>query len=238
MGLRGRAVLAIWHDIREGDEDEFNHWHTKEHMPERVLTPGMLVGRRYADYGSSEFRYFTLYEAESLDVFGSEGYFATANSPSPWTVKAQKAFYNFARQPCHIIMTRGSGIGGALATIRITLPARAEAQRDADELSPADAFNTAARKFAEGAMAMECVTGAHVVVAGKIERVPARKAAIQRRAGNITFDGLIMVEALGRPQLERAIKHIEELVAGEKACIASHVLGVYDLAYYLAKESC
>ena len=47
MGLLGSAVLAIWNDIAPGGDAEFNHWHTREHVPERVGVPGFLRGRRY-----------------------------------------------------------------------------------------------------------------------------------------------------------------------------------------------
>ena len=236
MGLDGRAVLAIWHDIREGSEDEFNRWHTREHMPERVATPGITVGRRYADYRSTSFRYFTLYEADSFDVFASDGYFATANSPSPWTVEAQQAFYNFARQPCHIVMTRGAGVGGALATLRVTFPTNERSPGDPDALAPADAFNTAARTFVEGAMALDHVVGAHVAIAAKIDRLPVRKTAIQRRPGGVSFDGAILVEAIGRPQLEAVKDRLVRLVEAEKTCVGSCVTGVYDLAWYLPAD--
>ena len=122
-----------------------------------------------------------------------------------------------------------------MATIRVTFPAPS-GQPDPEALSPADAFNTAGRKFAEGIMAMEYVTGAHVAIAGKVDRLPVRKGSLQRQAGGITFDGVIMVEALGRPQLERVMGKIEELVASEKSCTGTYAVGVYDLAYYLAAE--
>ena len=41
MPLRGSAFLAIWHDIEAHGELEYDDWHTREHMPERVA-PGAL----------------------------------------------------------------------------------------------------------------------------------------------------------------------------------------------------
>jgi hypothetical protein len=32
MALLGSAVLAIWNDIAPGGDDEFIHWHTREHI--------------------------------------------------------------------------------------------------------------------------------------------------------------------------------------------------------------
>ena len=49
MPLRGSAFLAIWHDIEEHGELEYDDWHTREHMPERVGIPGFEAGRRWVD---------------------------------------------------------------------------------------------------------------------------------------------------------------------------------------------
>ena len=47
MALAGRAFLAMWHDIAEAGDAEYNAWHTRQHMPERLGVPGFRVGRRY-----------------------------------------------------------------------------------------------------------------------------------------------------------------------------------------------
>src|SRR5262245_53685108 len=73
VALLGRAVRAFWHDIAAGGDDDFNHWHTEEHIPERVGIPGFLRGRRYEVLGEGP-RYFNLYETADLDVLGSPAY--------------------------------------------------------------------------------------------------------------------------------------------------------------------
>ena len=50
MALKGRAFMAVWHDIASTREAEYNTWHTRQHMPERLGVPGFLVGRRYVDH--------------------------------------------------------------------------------------------------------------------------------------------------------------------------------------------
>src|SRR5215208_2640650 len=79
MTLQGTAFLAMWHDIAAAAEPEYNLWHTREHMPERLGIPGFEVGRRYVDWNLDTFRYFTLYEGRSLDVFRSAPYLARLN---------------------------------------------------------------------------------------------------------------------------------------------------------------
>ena len=48
MPLRGSAFLAIWHDIEAHGELEYNDWHTREHMPERVAVRGRSAASRRA----------------------------------------------------------------------------------------------------------------------------------------------------------------------------------------------
>ncbi|MFZ5784654.1 MAG: hypothetical protein ACOY4R_31040 [Pseudomonadota bacterium] len=43
----GTAALAIWVDIDPDDDALFEHWHSREHMQERVGCPGWLRGSRF-----------------------------------------------------------------------------------------------------------------------------------------------------------------------------------------------
>ena len=43
----GKAALAIWVDIDPADNSAFEHWHSREHVQERVACPGWLRGSRY-----------------------------------------------------------------------------------------------------------------------------------------------------------------------------------------------
>ena len=61
MPLRGSGFMAVWHDIKADGEREYNAWHTREHMPERLGVPGFRLGRRWLDRNLDRHRYFTLY---------------------------------------------------------------------------------------------------------------------------------------------------------------------------------
>lgn len=118
MALLGGAVLAIWNDIAEGGDAEFDHWHISEHIPERVGLPGFLRGRRYnAATGSPA--YFTLYETESVETLQSPPYLARLNAPTPWTTACIQLFRNNRRTVCRNTLSLGAGIGGALATLEL-----------------------------------------------------------------------------------------------------------------------
>lgn len=125
MSLLGKGFLAIWNDIAAGGEADFHHWHTKEHVPERVGVPGFLRGRRFSA-ATGRPAYFTLYETESVDVLASAPYVERLNNPTPWTRRAVAQFTNVNRTACRVTASAGRGVGGALATLQ--LGPRAEGQ--------------------------------------------------------------------------------------------------------------
>jgi hypothetical protein len=47
MALKGSAFLALWNDFDPARDEEYNCWHTFEHVPERVGIEGVVSGRRY-----------------------------------------------------------------------------------------------------------------------------------------------------------------------------------------------
>ena len=122
MAFLGTGILAIWNDVAPGGEAEFNHWHTREHVPERVGIPGFLRGRRYEALAGSP-RYFTLYETESVATLGGTAYLERLNNPTAWTRRALPLFRNTRRTACRVTLSLGEGIGGALETLELG-PAR------------------------------------------------------------------------------------------------------------------
>ena len=122
MPLRGSGFLALWNDFDPAREAEYECWHTFEHVPERVGIPGFLSGRRYRAAERSESQYFTLYELESLAALGGPDYAEVVDHPTAWSTAMRPSFRNFLRSPCEMLLTSGVGIGGALATMRFTVP--------------------------------------------------------------------------------------------------------------------
>ena len=117
----------MWHGITAEGEAEYNQWHTREHMPERLAIPGSLVGRRSVDWSLDRHRYFTSYAGRTLEVFRSEAYLARLNAPTAWSERIQPHFRNFIRAACETVHTSGRGIGGALATVRVDFAEGGEA---------------------------------------------------------------------------------------------------------------
>ena len=46
LDFAGNGMLALWNGVDPARRDEYDLWHTREHVPERVAVPGMLGARR------------------------------------------------------------------------------------------------------------------------------------------------------------------------------------------------
>ena len=171
-------------------------------------------------------RYFTLYEARTIDVLGSGAYRARLDAPSEWTRRVQPTFTNFVRGACRTVASSGKGVGGALATIRIDFP-EPEGRR---------AVGTASGELAAGMLAHHGVTSVHVGVADPVvTRTPTTESALRQLTGEEAFDAVVLVDGIGRREVEEALPAIEAALAPVTggAVTAS---AVYDLAYSLTAE--
>lgn len=192
MSLKGTAFLALWNDIEPARDGEYNLWHTREHVPERVGVPGILSGRRYAAREATIHRYFTLYELDSLAVLESAPYKALVDGPTPWSRSMRPSFGNFLRYPCETRVTLGRGLGGVLATFRCgTAPAR----------------NTIERLFD-----IETVTGLHLGAANLSQPFPLQTAPVEQGPRHV-----LMVEANDGGALQAAMPTILSAIGSAEA---------------------
>jgi len=114
----GRAVLAIWVDIDPADVAFFEHWHSREHLEERVSCPGWLRGSRFGGVTRPN-RHLLFYDAESAGAFESETYYARLRSPSEMSRAIFPKFRNTSRTVCEVEQRWGEGIGAAVLTLRM-----------------------------------------------------------------------------------------------------------------------
>ena len=226
MALRGRAVLAIWCDGPADDEAGFDAWYTRQHVPERLGVPGFLRGRRGLDPDSDHQRLFALYETATPETLTSDGYRARLNNPTRWSNRSQPGFRNFTRAACILCASTGRGIGGALATIRLSM--------DEDALT---GFEAAAERLAHAIAALDGVTGAHLAVAApEITRTKTKETELRAGTGEGEgFDALVMVEATGRRNLLAAMSGVRALLL-DGLEVKAEQSGVYDLIYVLTAE--
>ena len=113
-----QGVLAIWHDIRAGQEPAFEDWYKNEHFPERLGVPGFRLGRRYEAVSGAP-RYFCSYLGDTPETFGSAAYIARLNNPTPLTRRIMlDAFLNMNRTVCRRVHRSGALIGAFSVTAR------------------------------------------------------------------------------------------------------------------------
>jgi hypothetical protein len=113
------AFLALWNDLAPGQEDAYEAWHTREHVPERVAAPGFRAGRRYVNADHPTHRWFTLYELDGLDALETAEYRDLLANPTPASAAMRPHFRHFLRAPCAARGAAGLGLGGALAVLRL-----------------------------------------------------------------------------------------------------------------------
>ena len=118
MSTGGKAALAIWVDIDPADQAFFEHWHSREHLQERVSCPGWLRGSRFKGV-TQPGRYLLLYDAENAAAFDSETYYARLRAPSEMSRALFPKFRNTSRTVCAIEQRWGEGIGAAVLTLRM-----------------------------------------------------------------------------------------------------------------------
>jgi hypothetical protein len=117
--LAGEAVVAIWNGIAPEGRGNFYDWHLHEHMPERVGIPGFRRGRRFiAADAATQPEFFTLYEADTMQVLQGCDYTARLNAPTEWTKRSIVHFRDTSRALARVVASHGPGVGGAMLTLR------------------------------------------------------------------------------------------------------------------------
>lgn len=203
MSLKGSAFLALWNDIEPPREAEYNLWHTREHVPERVTVPGILSGRRYVAAQADMYRYFTLYELESFAVLESAAYKALVDNPTPWSRSMRPDFRNFVRYPCRTLASVGRGMGGAVTTLRFSRPS------DAEDLHPDEAL-AVCRSLVE---AIPDLTNAHLGEADLSAPFPLGQPAPEE-SYHLRYDlrYVLVVEAFSTTALHKAMVTLREVL--------------------------
>lgn len=118
--IGGRAVLAIWTDIDPADDALFEHWHSREHMQERVGCPGWLRGSRFKSVTLPQ-RYLLFYDAETASAFESEAYYERLRNPTEMSRAIFPKFRDTWRTVCTVEQRWGDGISAAALTLRMTV---------------------------------------------------------------------------------------------------------------------
>jgi hypothetical protein len=194
MSLAGKGAITIWQDVRPEAREEFFAWHNAEHIPERVGIPGFLRGRRYAALaGAPEF--FTLYETATPEVHTSPAYFERLNNPTEQTRRVAPMMINNVRSLCRVAWSRGTAVGGLIATLRF----------DGPESTDEELLHLLVRDRLPRLLMRPGVTGAHLCLADKGASSVKTEEKKSRPTAALVPGWVVMVEgAAGREGLERA----------------------------------
>lgn len=111
MPLLGTAAMLLSFDVLPEAVAEHDHWHTHEHLPERLAIPGFLRGSRWVALPGQQPRYMVLYEVRDLATLDSEAYLARLNQPTPWTRKMMPHYRSMQRGLCAVVASAGLGSG-------------------------------------------------------------------------------------------------------------------------------
>ena len=116
--MTSSAVLAIWVHIDPEDDEAFNHWHSREHVQERVGLPGWLRGSRFKGVERPQRYLLVLRCRDGGGTFDSAAYYARLKDPTPLSRAIFPTFRNPWRTICSVERREGDGIGAAVLMVR------------------------------------------------------------------------------------------------------------------------
>ncbi len=194
--FRGEGLLALWNGIEPGRAPEYDLWHTREHLPERLQVPGMLSARRYIDGKGGLPRYLTLYDVTDTGVFLSRPYRDLLDEPTEWSRSMRPSFRGFFRVACRPVGRLGGGLGGALLATTLTSQAGAACLPEHD-----------VNEMLRPALAIPAVTAVHLAMA--VPEVPPVPFAIGGPSPDYPRDVVLALEGYDRVALEAASDAVE-----------------------------
>ena len=159
-----------------------------------------------------------------MATFSSPPYVERLNNPTPWTAKLAPHFRNFVRGACHRIASAGKGTGGAILTIRVGVG------RPNLDLAAA---NTLLQKL----VAEPGLLAAHIGLADAgVTGVPTRERSLRGATQEPVFEGVVLVEGLGRRELATAEAGIARAIAAAGLGLTPAETAIYDLSIALDKS--
>jgi hypothetical protein len=205
MSLLGKAVVAMWWNVRPEQRVEFGDWHSHEHFPERMGIPGFRRGSRWTSILDAD-GFFVLYELETYETLTSAAYLDRLNHPTPWSTKMMPHHLDMVRSQCRVAASFGGGIATALATIRLA-PRSGEEER----------LKAALIDAIEDVPVTPGLTGAHLLVTDTPQT--SRPTTEQRiRGADAVADWIVLLSGYEG-------EAVEEAVAAKLSAAELHRLG-------------
>ncbi len=214
--------MVLWFDIAPAAIVEHDHWHTHEHLPERLSIPGFLRGSRWKAR-SAPLDYFVLYEVEEVDTLVSGAYLERLNAPTPWTAKMMKHYRRMTRGFCQSTANFGAGVGQRCMAIRLNAAPGAEAKLR--EWLTKDALPALPSRAG--------LTGAHLLEAA---RMPPMTNEQRIRGADAAIDWVILVVGYTEAIIEELGKNELSAKELERRGAADVISGTYRMEYLLTRH--
>ena len=225
MALLGKGALVIWHDPAPEVESDYNEWHSKEHMYERVGVPGFLRGQRGVAINGAP-KYFNLYEVDEFATLTSRAYLDRLNDPTPWTRHVAPHMHNNSRTLCRVTASFGAAVP-AFSTMILVSPASGREERLRTWL---------ARDALPGLVGRPGVLGAHLIEG---ERTASGTDTAEKRLRTSAAEFVDWVILIGGYDSE-ALATVGAAALSDGALAAhgaamSQVRGIYRFVHCIAK---
>lgn len=214
--MRPKALLAIRSDIAADVETEYLDWLTKEHTIERVGIAGFVSARIFRCERADVRRFLILYELENAAVVDSPAYLERLNGPTAWSARMMPHLGNFVRGGGQVVRNFGDGCGAVL------LPFMIESKGFECDLEKLEALSKASLNVAVRLLQVD---------SGRTS-VPTSERSM--RAGDRSFDRLLMLEALSADAALDAVRDIYPALlsaAGDDGAVPS----AYSLVFCLVR---
>jgi hypothetical protein len=220
--MLGAAAVAIWCDVDPAIQDEFDDWHTHEHIPERLSIPGFMRGSRWDSIDAGRGR-FILYELDRLETLRSAAYLERLNNPTPWSRKMMAHHLCMVRSLCTVRSTMGSGLAAVMLTIRLS-----------PRLEAAGPLFQWLSTVVPGLPMRRAMVGAHVLQdTGTKSQAPTAEQKI--RGGDQTAEWIVLVNGYRVDAVERlAAEELDEAALVAHGAAPGSIAHIYRLAYTLA----
>ena len=222
MALLGKAALFVWKNYTGDDEDAFNEWYIREHVPERVGIPGFLRGRRYEAVSGSR-KYAAFYETVDADVLVSDTYMHFTRAPDDNTKHFISQFGDGVRSVMDITGSAGAGAGAAASFLAFSV---------------AEGREAALKDWAVGTLLPDLakapgVVGAHLLATNRDILTTSQREHL--RPDDTVFDWVLMVEAT-RPEELDAVRDtlLAPSALAEHGVAREESYGVLRLLYTLS----
>lgn len=219
--LQGKAALFVWKNYIGDDEDAFNEWYIREHVPERVGIPGFLRGRRYEAVSGTR-KYAAFYETVDAEVLVSDTYMHFTRQPDANTRHFISRFGDGVRSVMDTVASAGAGAGAAASFLAFGVAEGREAEL----------VDWAAGTLLPGLVKAQGVVGAHLLATNPEILVTSQREHL--RPDDTVFDWILMVEATRPEELDRARDaHFPPAILAEHGVAREDDYGVMRLLYTL-----